>query len=110
MRSFYRDTATRLRPEVVSNAHGQARDTWTESALTGLRITAVAGTELDGLTEATHTLRGAVTLDIRASDRVRWTDVRGVEHIADVHGIPVAHRGISGAVAHLVVQLVEGDV
>ena len=113
MRSWHRDTATRLRPALITNAHGESRTSWKDAdelELTGLRITTVNGTEDDGLTELTHLLSGPITIDLDAGDRVRWTDPRGITHVADVSGVPIIHRGISGAVAHLNVNLVEVNV
>lgn len=107
-RSFYRDTATRLRPTVVTNAHGTGKPSWTSAAeleLTGLRIIAVSGTEDEGTTEVTHRLHGPANIDLDSGDRVRWTDPRGRVLVLDVTGVPLVYRGVSGAVAHAQVLL-----
>jgi len=108
MRTFHRDTATRLRPTITRNAHGAGKPSWSdpeELTLRNLRIVPVSSTELDGSTEVTHRLHGPADIDLEAGDRVRWTDPRGRVLTLDVIGVPLVYRGVSGSVAHCQVPL-----
>lgn len=108
MRTFHRDQAVWLMPKYTENEHGQTRTSWDELYLGGLRITPVSSTEADGLTEATHTLRAPVGLSFAPGDRIRWWDDLYVEHNGEIRGRPLVRRGVSGSVAHVIFQLVEG--
>jgi hypothetical protein len=103
VRSFYTDTVTRLRPQLVSDAHNpDPEPDWTvepvEVDLTGCRFQPISSTEelnlRDGV-EVNARLLGPVSIDLAKSDRIRFDG-----DTFEVVGEPLAMRGPYGNTAH----------
>lgn len=65
--------------------------------------------DLDGRTQTqlTGTLYAPGGTDVRAGDRIEWTDGRGVEHKLAVDGEPMPWASPTGRVSHVQARIAE---
>lgn len=110
--SFMRDRVTVVRPG-AKTSRGTTVPDW-ENAQShtvngcGVQLPSTS-MDLDGRTNTrlTGTLYAPNGADLRAGDRIEWTDVEGVTHRLAVDGEPMAWRSPTGRVSHVQARLAE---
>lgn len=110
--SFCRETVMVVRPG-VRQARGTTMPDWTKSQrheIAGCSVqTSTTSMDMDGREQTS--LAGALYAppfaDVRAGDRIEWTDPMGVEHKFIVDGEPMPWASPTGRVSHVQARLSE---
>lgn len=110
--SFARDAVTVVRPATRA-VRGTTVPDWANARrhrVTGCIVQLPSTSmDLDGRTqtELAGTLYAPTGADVRAGDRVEWTDGRGVTHKLAVDGEPMPWASPTGRVSHVQARLAE---
>lgn len=105
MRSFYRDTISRIRvTNGAPDGYGNPTTTSTLTSITGCRVqplTVEERTTADqNFSEVTHRVFAPINADVRVADFITWSG-----RTFKVHGEPQQTRSPFGAANHLVFEM-----
>ena len=112
--SFAHETVTVLRPAMRSS-RGTLVPDWQNASgheLTGCIVQLPSTSmNLDGRTQTqlTGTVYAPTNSNIRAGDRIEWTDCRGVTHFLAVNGEPMPWQSPTGRVSHVQARVAEWE-
>ncbi|MEC5185302.1 hypothetical protein RCH12_002778 [Cryobacterium sp. MP_3.1] len=107
------DTAVRERAVSEPGAHGGTRENWTNPYLLdleGVLLRAATSDEVDGRSGVTHIMYAALTADVEARDRIRYTNPRGKRRVYEVDGEPLWFNGPSPLTRYIKVSLKATDL
>lgn len=110
--SFARDRVTVVRPAMRESRGTHVAD-WQNATRTAVGGCVVqlptTSMDLDGraATQLAGTLYAPSGTDVRAGDRIEWTDGRGVAHDLAVDGEPMPWESPTGRVSHVQARVVE---
>lgn len=110
--SFAADAITVVRP-VMRESRGTTVPDWANAqrhVINGCHVQVPATSmDLDGRTQTqlTGTVYAPTNSDIRAGDRIEWTDCRGVTHYLAVNGEPMPWQSPTGRVSHMQARVAE---
>ena len=107
-RSFWNDSPNRLRAPIVEGDFGNDQRDWTRASsltISSCRIQPASAKELDARrsgAEVSHRRFAPLGADVAMVDRIKFEG-----HTYDVVLPPNRHRGVSGDVAHIEIDLRE---